>query len=274
MPTNDYKAIAIDGAANVESQAQYLLDLGVGGSLEHGYQAGTALSAQVNKTLRQTTVAAASLAQYIVNALGVDVLDDGDVAGLAAKLLSAIQSTAVGSNWTTGDAKLTYKTAADPGWIMANDGTIGDAASGASTRSNADCQALFVLLWTNVPDAWAPVVGGRGASAAADWAAHKKLTLPKALGRAIAISGLGAGLTARTLGQNLGAETQDVVDHKHNPGTFQVTVPGQPNSGSGGAVGTAGTYPVTGQSSSPVATAPVADNNMPPETFMNAMIKL
>ena len=33
--------------------------------------------------------------------------------------------------FTTGDIKLTLKTTADAGWAMFNDGTIGDASSGA-----------------------------------------------------------------------------------------------------------------------------------------------
>jgi microcystin-dependent protein len=113
----------------------------------------------------------------------------------------------VPSGFTTGDVKTTLKTAADIGWVMMNDGTIGNAASGATTRANADTQALFALLWNNVSDANCPVVGGRGASAAADFAANKKITLPKMLGRALASAGSGSGLTARGLGDTVGAET-------------------------------------------------------------------
>ena len=39
---------------------------------------------------------------------------------------------------TTGDAKLTLKTTADAGWVMMDDGTIGDGSSGASTRTNPE----------------------------------------------------------------------------------------------------------------------------------------
>src|SRR5258708_7301291 len=34
--------------------------------------------------------------------------------------------TLIASFFSTGDAKLTFKTAADTGWVLANDGTIGD----------------------------------------------------------------------------------------------------------------------------------------------------
>lgn len=120
--------------------------------------------------------------------------------------------------WSTGDVKITYKTSADAGWIMANDGSIGSAGSGATTRANADTEALYTLLYNNVTDTHAPVAGGRGANAAADFAANKALTLPKNLGRAIAISGSGSGLTARALGEALGHE--NLQQHQHGVGTL------------------------------------------------------
>ncbi len=100
------------------------------------------------------------------------------------------------SGFSTGDVKLTLKTAADPTWVLMNDTTIGSGSSGATGRANADTSALYTLLWTNAADQWAPVTGGRGASAAADFAANKPLALPKALGRALA--GYGSGLTVVT----------------------------------------------------------------------------
>ncbi len=105
--------------------------------------------------------------------------------------------------FSTGDAKLTLKNTADAGWIMMNDGTIGNVSSGA-TFADASAQALYTLLWNNCLDAWAPVTGGRGASAAADWAAQKPIALTKQLGRALIIAGAGSGLTSRALGQILG----------------------------------------------------------------------
>lgn len=93
--------------------------------------------------------------------------------------------------FTTGDVKLTLKTTADTGYVLMNDGTIGSATSGATTRANADTQSLYTLLWTNIVDQWAPVTGGRGASAAADFAANKPMRLPKTLGRALAGYGTG-----------------------------------------------------------------------------------
>ena len=43
--------------------------------------------------------------------------------------------------FTTGDVKQTFKTIADPGWVMMNDGSIGDGSSGATTRANPDMRS-------------------------------------------------------------------------------------------------------------------------------------
>jgi microcystin-dependent protein len=110
------------------------------------------------------------------------------------------------SVFTTGDVKFTLKTS-EVGWVAMDDGTIGDATSGATTRANTDCEDLFTILWNNVSNTWAAVSSGRGVSAAADWAAHKTIALPKALGRALAAAGSGSGLTARAIGENLGVES-------------------------------------------------------------------
>ena len=62
--------------------------------------------------------------------------------------------------------------------------TMGSAASGATAASD-DYEALFTFIWTYVADSEAPVSTGRGASAAADWAANKTITLPDARGRVL-----------------------------------------------------------------------------------------
>jgi hypothetical protein len=120
-------------------------------------------------------------------------------------------STGVANPFTTGDVKLTLKTSADSGWVMINDGSIGDISSGATTRANGDTVALYTLVWTNCANAQCPVAGGRGVSAAADFVAEKAITLPLALGRALAIAGSGSGLTARALGATTGAETATIA---------------------------------------------------------------
>jgi hypothetical protein len=75
---------------------------------------------------------------------------------------------------------------APAGFVMLDGRTIGDASSGATNRANADCEDLFTLLWNKTANAQCAVSGGRGASAALDWAAHKTLTLPNHSGRVMA----------------------------------------------------------------------------------------
>lgn len=215
-----------------------------------------------------------------------------------AKLAAAVQQCLP----TTGDVKLTLKTTADAGWVMFDDGTIGDASSTATTRANADCEALFTLIYTNISDTYAPVTGGRGASAAADWAAHKKIALPKALGRALAVSGAGSGLTSRALGLTAGAETHTLtqaqlpalaltfegVQIDLDPigvtnGGAAVVVGGLQGLAAGSTVTTAALSvdipPFTPSGAVKAAGATTlgsdsAHNNMQPSSFWNVMVKL
>jgi hypothetical protein len=83
----------------------------------------------------------------------------------------------------TGDIKARYGAGTHVGWLPCNGLTMGSASSGANF-ADGDNEALFVFLWQN--DASLAVVGGRGATAASDWAASKRLTLPDMRGRVLA----------------------------------------------------------------------------------------
>lgn len=123
----------------------------------------------------------------------LDKNDNGQLIAAIEAIIAANQQT----GFETGDVKLTLATTAPAGWVLADDGTIGNALSGATTRANEDTADLFILLWNNVSDTEAPVSGGRGLSAVDDFDAGKTITLTRMLGRALAISGSGSGLTAR-----------------------------------------------------------------------------
>ena len=84
----------------------------------------------------------------------------------------------------TGQIALWYGTGVQSGFVRANGRSIGSSISSATERANADTQALYSFLWSADPNL--AVSGGRGASAAADWAANKNLALPDYRGRAIA----------------------------------------------------------------------------------------
>lgn len=97
---------------------------------------------------------------------------------------STVDATTI---FATGDVKQAYGNSILTGWVRLNGRTIGSATSGATERANADTQALFTYLWG--ADANLAVSGGRGASAAADWAANKTITLPDARNRILASLG-------------------------------------------------------------------------------------
>ena len=147
---------------------------------------------------------------------------------------------------TTGDAKLTYKVVADAGWVLANDGTVGDALSGSSTRANADTVNLFTFFYNTFSDVIAPVLTSTGGlttraaqgTAASAFGAHCRMLLPRQLGRALIVAGAGPGLTNRVLGDFGGEEAHvltlaELAAHSHTQqGTF-----GGSGSGSGSISG-------------------------------------
>jgi hypothetical protein len=157
---------------------------------------------------------------YRVKILDSDDTVIEDVDGIAVAELSNTAPPDTGSTDTqylfqTGDIKARYATGTHTGWVRMNGRTIGSASSGATERANTDCQALFLFLWAG--DAALAVSGGRGVSAAADWASNKAIALPTAQGRALvglddmggSAAGVIAGLT--TLGTKVGAENLTLV---------------------------------------------------------------
>lgn len=149
-----------------------------------------------------------------INADGVMVVgpSSGDITG------GTVDATAI---LGTGDIKMRHGTGILAGYARCNGRSVGSAASGATERANADCEALFLFLWDDVS---LPVSGGRGASAAADWAANKNVQLPDYRSRAPAgLSDMGntanavfSGVTfqtgdATTLNSLLGAARRQLL---------------------------------------------------------------
>jgi microcystin-dependent protein len=150
-----------------------------------------------------------------------------------------LANTAAGKTlgWDIGDVKAsTRRTDIDNAWLRCDGRTIGSAASSATARANADMEALFTHLWTEFTDSELPIYtnGGasssRGASAAADWAANKRMSLPDMRGRALVgmddPTGSDAadrvtGAWADAMGGSAGAETHTLVtaelpSHNHS----------------------------------------------------------
>lgn len=89
MAANQIKQLASSGGANVLTPSAYAALTAL---LANGFTAGIAPSIQVNTVLRQTSFVAAMLAQFIADQSGNDVNDDGNVAGLEANLVLAVNA--------------------------------------------------------------------------------------------------------------------------------------------------------------------------------------
>jgi microcystin-dependent protein len=194
------------------------------------------------------------------------------------------------SEGMTGTVIATILTAAPTGWLMFNGDTLGSATSGA-TRASADNQNLFLALWASLTNADAPVSGGRGATAAADWAANKTITLPDMRGRSIIGTGTGSGLSARTHGAKLGAETHqlsagEIPAHRHFIMNTGSTSAGSPNVTAAqtlvryNSTASNGSYDLNGTASdatiglSSSVGSDVGHNNMQPSMALNWIVKI
>ena len=179
-------------------------------------------------------------------------------------------------NELTGVVKEYYGSSLPSGYVWANGTTIGSASSGATGRANADTSDLFTLLWNSTSNANLPIQDSsgvattRGASAAADFSANKRLPVPDKRGRVAAgkddmggvtaasrITTAGSGIDGAALGaaggaQNVTLDTTMIPAHTHtgttaSSGDHFHALPMSPNdTGFGDAVGSDG--PETGSS--------------------------
>ncbi|GGL48460.1 hypothetical protein [Caulobacter rhizosphaerae] len=153
------------------------------------------------------------------------VKNTADAAAVAATINALVTAAA-----PTGKEDRFYLATAPAGWVAANGGTIGSAASGATTRAHADTQALFTALWGALSNADFPIqdsagsASTRGASAAADFAANKRFPLPDRRGEGDRGWDNGRGVDP---GRTLGSSQLDAVQG------FYMSLPGLRQGGSG-----------------------------------------
>lgn len=159
MATSQYLAFGTGVGANVLTPVSYAASA----LLPIGHQPGVALSEVANTTWRQTSVAAAALAQMSVDLAAVDMLDDGNVTNFKNGVIAAIQQLVQQQQfWQPGDVKGTLGTDVPTGWLVANGqavsrvtyaalfaaiGTTYGAGDGSTTFGIPDLRGEFLRGW-------------------------------------------------------------------------------------------------------------------------------
>lgn len=166
------------------------------------------------------------------NADGSVVLFDDD--GIAVYQSATYVPPSAGSTDTTllfatGDIKARHGTGVHSGWVRCGGRTIGSAASGATERANADTSDLYSFLWG--ADSTLAVSGGRGASAASDFAANKTLALPDYRERTlVGLADMGNTAGSLLSGNTVdNSETTTTLGATVGAGTHTLTVPEMPS---------------------------------------------
>jgi hypothetical protein len=163
----------------------YLIQAGTVSTPQDGFQ-------DTNLTIKMpypiTLDAAGRVPQFFLadGTIKVRLQDKNGVVQLAADSILVIGPSAGGGGGSTvdptqliqtGNMILRYGVGVIAGYVRLNGLTIGNAISGATERANLDCQNLFQYLYGADPNL-VVTPGGRGASAAADWAANKQIATP------------------------------------------------------------------------------------------------
>ena len=149
--------------------------------------------------------------------------------------------TPIEQRFQTGDVKERYGVGAHAGWVRLNGRTLGNGLSGASERANDDTEALFVHLW-NVDSSLA-VSGGRGSSAASDFAANKSIALPDyRLFARIAPSGMGNTPSTRIPAESFSGDDGDVLGATAGAASVALSVNQMPAHNHTGSIGQAGQH--------------------------------
>jgi hypothetical protein len=157
------------------------------------------------------------------------------------------QAQAAAGAATTGDFSWRPTNEAKTGWIWANATTVGNALSGATQRANADCSNIFQWHWNNFSNTQCPVQDSagnpvaRGANAAADFAANRRIGVYPMQGRGqVGVDTMGGAATTflngvpftsgnattpgSVLGENLHVLTvAELASHFHSAGISDPT---------------------------------------------------
>lgn len=195
-----------------------------------------------------------------------------------------------GGQFTTGDMlPWAFSTIRTGGWVWLNGTTIGNASSGATGRANADTATLFAMLWADYSNTVLPIqtsagaASTRGISAAADFAANKRLPMPDYRGRSMFgqdnMGGASAanrvttalsGISGVTLGASGGSETVQLTSNQNGAHTHTASTSSAGTHTHTGTTDTAGahqhTYPTSSLGGSITSVSGGVQNGESPRT--------
>ena len=240
-------------------------------------------------------IEAKTVSAYRVTAVkedGTPIIAPGTSGNVLTSNGTTWTSTAPSSSGAPTGSVFDYIGATEPsGYVFLSGLTIGNGSSGGTGRANADTSALFTLLWDSMANTEAAVSSGRGASAAADFAANKTITLPDARGRTIAgkdnmggttasrLTSGESGIVGTTLGTSGGSQTHALTTaqlavHSHaNTATTNANTGTAITSGTGkGACG--GNTGATVTMNNVNAGSGNTHQNTQPSLILNKIIKL
>lgn len=202
----------------------------------------------------------------------------------------------------TGDWKGRTLSSLPTGWIWAC-GNIGNASSGATNRANADTQDLFTAYWNDAAYNYTGTTAtgaalqvysstgtavAKGASAAADWAANRRIDVPdfrdrvpagrgNMIGSAGRLSGQPGGVNGNALGNSGGNETNTLSIANLPTHNFVLpnTISNYPfyRDGGGGGAYPLGWHPTDSFPTNTLG-SDAPHNNVQPTMVTNIIIKL
>lgn len=142
------------------------------------------------------------------------ILSGDAVNALGAVSLEQVQALIAAARTVPSGTVIAAMRATIPGgWLPLTGGTIGSAASGGTARANADAWPLFEEVWlaSSNADLLIQTSAGagtvRGASAAADFAANKRLPLPNVRDGDALLAAVVSGVCGLSIGE--------VISHNH-----------------------------------------------------------
>jgi hypothetical protein len=167
----------------------------------------------------------------LTDASGNEIFDDDAIVALGPSSGTGGGSGATtpeAAIFTTGDMLWGPVSGTRTGWVRSNGRTVGSAASGGTERAAGDVEELFAFLWNGFSNSICAVSGGRGANAAADFAANKTIATLDMRDRApFGLSDMGSTSTGQlgtTPGEADGFIDQDILIDNLPSVTFSHTL--------------------------------------------------